>query len=78
MRVPAGRLPVKAKSSRQKAGLDSEPPGCEKQMGVSRPLGGSPHFSLLEVSPCSMLLLSVLARAAQALPCCGSAVALMG
>lgn len=32
------------------AGLDSEPPGQREQMGVSRPLGGSPHFSPLEVS----------------------------
>ena len=49
--VPAGRLPVKAKTSRQRAGLDSEPPGQREQTGVSRPLGGSPHFSPLEVSP---------------------------
>ena len=48
--MPAGRLPVKAKTSRQRAGLDSEPPGQREQTGVSRPLGGSPHFSPLEVS----------------------------
>jgi hypothetical protein len=32
------------------AGLDSEPPGQREPIGVSRPMGGSPHFSPLEVS----------------------------
>ena len=48
--MPADRLPVKAKTSRQWASLDREPSGRQEAIGASRPSGRFAPLLTLEVS----------------------------